>query len=230
MRNSFDYRLADQKYNLKVQKKVHSITFFYPGSSYNESTPYIVTIPPGTYAIECWGSQAFPSEYGAYTYGELQLFQSLTVYLYLGSFCNKYRGSYTLSFNGGGCGDRAGGGATDVRLFGSQWDDFISLKSRIMVAGGSGGLDNSSHGGFGGELTGLKNNDNANNGNGGTQTEGSDGYIPGSFGFGGSITYFVDGVRQDTSSGGGGGYYGGSTGVKNTCCSGGGGSSFISGH
>lgn len=29
-----------------------------------------------------------------------------------------------------------GGGATDIRLVSGEWNDFESLKSRIMVAGG----------------------------------------------------------------------------------------------
>ena len=32
-----------------------------------------------------------------------------------------------------------GGGATDIRLISGNWDSFESLKSRIMVAGGSSG-------------------------------------------------------------------------------------------
>ena len=230
MSNYFEYRLADSKYNLNVSKKSRSVTFFYPGFSYNESTPYIVSIPPGKYTIECWGSQGFPKEYGAYTSGDLLLSQTLTLYLYLGSFCNEYRKSYTLSFNGGGCGDRAGGGATDVRLLGGDWDNFISLKTRIMVAGGSGGNDNGQNGGYGGELTGITTEGHANNGNGGTQTTGGIGYVSGAFGIGGSDLNITNGVRQDTSSGGGSGYYGGSTGKSSICCAGGGGSSFISGH
>lgn len=52
------------------------------------------------------------------------------------------------SWNGGGavtsgCSDGnnySGGGATDFRLISGNWDDFNSLKSRIMVAGGGGGV------------------------------------------------------------------------------------------
>lgn len=51
-------------------------------------------------------------------------------------------------YNGGGYGyddpentaGGGGGGATDIRLINGKWDDFKSLKSRIMVAAGAGGM------------------------------------------------------------------------------------------
>lgn len=54
----------------------------------------------------------------------------------------------SAGYNGGGSGYEdaeqeaggGGGGATDIRLTSGKWNDFDSLKSRIMVAGGGGGM------------------------------------------------------------------------------------------
>lgn len=71
-------------------------------------------------------------------------------------------------YNGGGYGVQrnnnnsyvhnsgSGGGATDVRLVGGAWNNFDSLKSRIMVAAGGGGgsgHEGLSTGGYAGGLT-----------------------------------------------------------------------------
>ena len=159
------------------------------------------------------------------------------------------------SFNGGAPGEAPGGGATDIRLTGGNWDNFASLKSRIMVSGGGGGgfhktttIDRVI--GHSGGLTGInanctyknvQNNTTGHSGEGGQQTRGGKTgtgahfeqrleYANGGFGFGG-FGYHVN-MLQATSSGGGGGYYGGGHGVHpgGGWTGGGGGSSFISGH
>ena len=223
---NLDFRIVDPNFKINVIKKAHSLTFFYPGTSYNISSPYLVTLPPGNYQIECWGSQAKIQEYGAYTSGELSIDKAISLYLYLGSYAPGTRSSYSYSYNGGGAGDYTGGGATDIRLLGGNWDDFISLKSRLMVAAGSGGPDTDGNGGFGGKLEG-KNATTQQPGKGGTQTSGGKGFINGAFGKGGS--FLVTSASNDYASGGGGGYYGGGSGQDELCCGGGGGSSFISG-
>uniref|UniRef100_UPI00203D7231 glycine rich domain-containing protein n=1 Tax=Odoribacter lunatus TaxID=2941335 RepID=UPI00203D7231 len=154
--------------------------------------------------------------------------------------------------NGGGTrsnksNGRNGGGATDIRLIKGEWNNFNSLKSRIIVAGGGGGSDyyNSygSNGGAAGGLNGYSGNYHRKIYNysytvaeGGSQTSGGKGGIgiskgkSGSFGMGGCRTEHSAGGSY--GSGGGSGYYGGGYGHFNNGIvgSGAGGSSFISGH
>lgn len=103
---------------------------------------------------------------GAYTSGTIRLQKNEIIYLHVGS---KGKDSELIEdperrtifyypsaggaggYNGGGKGfddpqtdaGGGGGGASDIRLVAGNWDDFESLKSRIMVAGGAGG--NSRH-------------------------------------------------------------------------------------
>ena len=81
---------------------------------------------------------------------------SETFYLFIGEQ-GKY--GYIESFNGGGIGQFGGGGASDIRTVNGTWDDFESLKSRIMVAAGGGGPDSGKKGGAGGTLEGLESED-----------------------------------------------------------------------
>ena len=112
--------------------------------------------------MECWGASGGDATYGstiikggrgAYTRGSITLAEPLSLYIYVGE-----AGSYIPAsplgedynakngtFNGGGaaqnhsCVTATGGGATDIRLTNGNWDNFNSLKSRIMVAGAGGG-------------------------------------------------------------------------------------------
>ena len=153
-----------------------------------------------------------------------------------------------MTFNGGGqvihldthwSSDEVGtcgGGATDIRLTNGDWDNFNSLKSRIMVAAGGGGRGYHSSGSYYPGAGGGINGQDAYGehkwtfaGTGGTQTSGGIAYnstkfveTNGLFGKGGKGYGSYDG-----GGGGGGGYYGGSGGVVD---SGSGGSSYISGH
>lgn len=113
-----------------------------------------VTLTPGTYIIECWGASGAngnPSAInlggkGAYTKGNLKITVAQDFWIAVGG-----EGTYVSTINAGGGwngGGHAqesagsgggGGGATDIRTAGSDstpWNDFNSLKSRIMVAGG----------------------------------------------------------------------------------------------
>ena len=62
-----------------------------------------------------------------------------------------------VSFNGGGYGGYgspygySGGGASDIRLIDGDWDNLESLKSRVMVAGGGGGVANATYNTAGGQ-------------------------------------------------------------------------------
>lgn len=229
--------------------------FDYTGS------PEEFTVPcSGTYKLETWGAQggsycySYGYNLGSYTAGNIFLNKNQQLYVYVGQSTNT-RG--VQAYNGGGIGYASnysasyaetgafsGGGATDIRLVDGNWNDFDSLKSRIIVAAGAGGSatsgptrdcssNNSVEGRSGGGLVGIN---NLNLIFGGTQT--SSGYCSnsnycgvGSFGIGGNSI-----VNYHANGGGGGGYYGGAadrseykiatSGLKG----GSSGSSFISGH
>ena len=191
--------------------------------------------------------------------GSINFAKGQKIYVYVGE--NGYAklsnpAAVNLRFNGGGYGnlvcykhylkhennsnkgsDFAGGGATDIRLVDGDWSDFDSLKSRIMVAAGSGGIDNStryapSNGG------GLFSDNGGYYGSadymatGATQV--SPGTANGKFGIGGYAIYGGDSCNVNDGGGGGGGYYGGggSKTASNVsqASTGAGGSSYISGH
>ena len=220
-----------------------------------------VTLTPGTYRIEAWGASGGgdPSMVGqgGYTAGTVTLTQNTTFYIYVGQ-----QGTRTTSgtpapatFNGGGNGVGAmstaaadaahwggsGGGATDIRLVGGDWNNTAGLQSRILVAGGGGGSGcASSHNpGHGGGLTGVN---TINSGYyfgaqayGGTQTAG--GYGNGQTSTNGGSSYWSCDRKQGSfgkgadaaqcGAGGGGGYYGGGS---NYTAGGGGGSSYVTGY
>lgn len=99
----------------------------------------------GYYQMECWGakggSKTGVGGNGAYTSGNIYLQKGETLYIYVGQAGADLR---TATFNGGGSAGtlyncKSGGGATDIRLVRGAWDNFESLKSRIMVASGGGG-------------------------------------------------------------------------------------------
>ena len=221
----------------------------------------------GKYKFELWGSDLLfennvgdKNNYnGAYTSGEILLSKNEELYIYVGEAGKK--NSINTTFNGGGssskgsycstggnsvgyCQNYSGGGATDVRLVSGEWNNTISLRSRIMVAAGSGRA--SCGGGLTSESTYKKDSSCASGESkyyayGATQT--SAGYsnkntLYGDFGVGGNgeVTTLYYG-----SSGGGGGYYGGGGGyskpfdsqTSHERCGLGyssGGSSYISGH
>jgi len=97
--------------------------------------------------MQCWGAQG-GSKYasggkGAYTSGNLRLSKGIQLYIYVGPTTS----GVSPVFN---CGSPAnigsaavyvspGGGATDIRLQNGDWNDFNSLKSRIIVAASGGG-------------------------------------------------------------------------------------------
>lgn len=249
----------------------HEWTFSYTGNEQDFEIPC-----NGDYKIELWGAQGGTAVgnyssttltarggYGSYTEGVITLKSERDLYIYVGGagsastkgVVSEVSGGY----NGGGstigqeccpAGGRSfgsGGGATDVRLSGGSWDNFNSLKSRIMVAAGGGGGYAGPHdvqatnlGGNAGGLTGYDGTQSGTSidnyycfGKGGTQTEGGritsncrsasssiHNLLTGYFGQGGQ--------NKNAASAGGGGYYGGSR--SNHIASAGGGSSFISGH
>ena len=218
----------------------------------------------GTYKLEVWGAQGGNNGgKGAYASGTIELKSDDNLYIYVGGKGSKNDAGVAQEvpggYNGGGlnhgqnCCSRvfgSGGGATDVRLKNGTWNDFDSLKSRIMVAAGGGGTFSdgtaNSKGGAGGTLTGKSATGDYSDwcrGLGGTQILGgkieessgqycavgtnstytAPGLVTGGFGTGGS-----HGTAGNNSTGGGSGYYGGSS--SGHIASAGGGSSFISGY
>lgn len=143
-------------YNEDYQKIENGLTanFNYTGD-YQE-----YTVPEtGKYKIECYGARGgcnnwagtYLSDYGlgGYASGIIELTKGEKLYIYVGKKgadgVKQANQLTSTSFNGGGAGigssdnddgGGAGGGATDVRLVAGNWDDFESLKSRIIVAGG----------------------------------------------------------------------------------------------
>ena len=200
----------------------------------------------GNYKIELWGAAGGKNldnnSYtnsgvrlggkGAYTSGVITLNKNEKIYVYVGCKGRDAKKATIVAggYNGGGRGDHdhsddeasgAGGGATDVRLVkGDNWDDFTSLKSRIMIAGGGGGASYELRGGNAGTLSG----EDTLYSKGGTQTTGY------KFGIGQDGVYVNSNVDV---AGGGGGYFGGfakSSGASNSYkTAGAGGSSFVSG-
>ena len=191
-----------------------------------------ITLPKGTYKLECWGAQggSYNTTYvggkGGYSYGTLTLTESTVLYLYAGgagtkpSTINRASGG---GFNGGGNAyttntnnmPGAGGGGSDIRIKGSGYNN------RIIVAGGGGGAHGVTtaygNGGYGGGTTGGAGESSATRtytpGAGGTATAAGNSYYGtiangssngkvGGFGFGGAPS-------ASYSTGGGGGWYGG---------------------
>lgn len=209
----------------------------------------------GIYKIELWGAG---NNYagGGYTKGEIELTNSDTFYVYVGEKGHAANSDTVGGYNGGGdssatlqgMSGMTGSGATDIRTVSGEWDDFTSLKSRIMVAGGAGGSASGYFlGSFGGGLDGSDGYSTnstylLSQGKGGTQLLG--GVVPtkhscaqtngeaGLFGKGGIGGKNSETTNSGGGSGGGSGYFGGSgaSGLCNGIWNGGGGSSFISGH
>ena len=208
------------------------------------------TAPLNTnYKIECWGASSgrnvkdkvvYGICFGAYTKGYLDILANFALYIYVGQEGVRFQSDFDHpqngTFNGGGGflypnsdgNNSTGGGATDIRLQDGDWNNFNSLKSRIMVAAGAGasiiegiveGIQSS-----GGTLSSLGDAENHfQNGYDTTISQGASQTSGYKFGIG------QDGGR----AGGGGGYYGGcahgNEGGLNGL-RGSGGSSFISGY
>lgn len=181
-----------------------------------------ITLPKGTYKLECWGAQGGGNSggKGGYSTGVLSLPSSTTIYIIVGQAGSKNSSSTPGATYGGGAAGTlnpngaatSGGGASDIRI-GQN-----SLYARVIVAGGGGGASqtDSLAGGVGGGTTGGDGGGNHVRGNGGTQTSGGSGYgsnnnwvevTAATFGQGGTA---YDSVHSRYScGGGGGGWYGG---------------------
>ena len=210
-----------------------------------QSDRYEVTLEPGLFRFELWGSEGGGSVAGkgAYVAGTLKLNKKQTFFLYTGGMNGE---------NGGASSNRRdvfGGGSTDIRLVDS--DSFEGYASRIIVAGGGGsGSEDTKYKSFGraGNAGGINGSsasyeiDERYDGKlefislaeGATQINGREGgecfyniacveiNTNGSFFHGGVGVYYA----------GGGGYFGGGGGIDgyNIIGYGAGGSSFVSGY
>ncbi|HEK8842959.1 TPA: hypothetical protein STX52_000099 [Clostridioides difficile] len=207
-----------------------------------------VSLPPGRYKLECWGacggavdtSDWTDCAKGGYSKGEIVFKKRTNLQICVGqSGYEKVSEGSSLTrsgFNGAGAAGKVttgsfayskyGGGATDIRLYypSATWNNTESLLSRILVAGGGGGMKNNfasarsvGHGGGYVGVNGVgRNRDFCG---GGSQYQGGTSYdteeYHGSLGKGG---YGNIGI------GGGGGWYGGAGSYSNEC--GGGGSGY----
>jgi hypothetical protein len=200
------------------------------------------TVPvSGTYKLEVWGAQGggpSPSSInggkGAYVTGCISLAKGSVLYLYVG----QQPSAGTGGWNGGGSNLTApygGGGATDISLSNGSWNDDTHLYSRIIVAGGGGGYGsvastNVYQGGVGGAWNGG-NGEGDDPGYGATINEAganasgscNTNMVNAGFGYGGSNSWYDEGL----GAGGGGWYGGGSAGGLDNNGSGGGGSSYV---
>lgn len=166
-------------------------------------TVQTVTLPKGTYKLECWGAQGGYSSSnsgigvgmggkGGYSAGTITLNQKTLIYIYTGGVGSiSGNGKADGGFPNGGSswasstseGVGGGGGSSDIRI-GTD-----SLYARVIVAGGGGGGgEDNETGGYGGGETG---------GTSGSGTPGSQTAPSGYFGIGGHTSYD-----------GGGGWYG----------------------
>ena len=218
----------------------------------------------GIYRVQCWGASGGSASsliagLGGYVSGNISFDKNKTIYLFIGGYGltttvnnnEKISGGYN---GGGACYGCAagGGGATDIRLIGGSWNDFNSLKSRIMVAGGGGGENNYSQTdglqircGCGGNLQGgtaISRHSNVIM-LGATQTSGgiTNQYPTNNYPMANNGIFGCGGTgATNYGGGGGGGYYGGAGGCNEPQTSlgsggggempGSGGSSFISGY
>ena len=236
-----------------LNKKIKCNLYFYLGQTifdfdYTGDVQEFTAPVSGTYKVELWGASGgdiaikdvtYQGGLGGYTSGTINLEKNQNLYIYVGGSTSFYEGGYNGGAQGGSGNDgkyTGGGGATDVRINNGNWNDFNSLKSRIMVAAGGAGTGyygGKIIGGAGGGLTGyngqIQSYDESyihNVASGGTQINGGAGISRSQFG------YSVKNPIQNYGTGGGSGYYGGGSGraTDNNVDSGAGGSSFISGH
>lgn len=181
-------------------------------------TVQTVTLPKGTYKLECWGAQGGYSSSnsgievgmggkGGYSAGTITLNQKTLIYIYTGGVGSiSGNGKADGGFPNGGSswasstseGAGGGGGSSDIRI-GTD-----SLYARVIVAGGGGGggEDNETGGYGGGEIGGTS----------GSGTPGSQTAPSGYFGIGGHTSYDGGGGGGGWYGGGGAGYTGGSSG------------------
>ena len=208
----------------------------------------------GKYKMECWGAQgggntSYPGGKGSYTRGTLGITTGNVFYVVVGQNGSAETYIFNNGFkrywfpNGAVSGYVwSGGGSTDIRLndANNNWTDFVSRKSRIMVAASGGGsitYYNPQAGVPGGSLVGFPGTSKGENdgvaATAGTQTKGGT-TGTGSHTIGQNEIGFGYIVNDDgaTMGGAGNGYYAGGKGNHGGCTVGVGatGSCYISGY
>lgn len=110
-------------------------TYSYTGNVQNFSPKY-----DGNYKIELWGSQSNTGDKtkGNYTRGNILLNTLNTLYVYVGAQNNTFNTGNIINAESTKTNI---GGNTDVRLSNGNWNDFESLKSRIMLAPSGGTIE-----------------------------------------------------------------------------------------
>ena len=232
--------------------------FRYRCSSSDVCTPIHIELTPGKYFIECYGAQGgyslqngkqiYQGGKGAYTAGILLVRERLPIYLYIGgkgSDASRPNKVIPGGWNGGGAGRYeegdddviiddagAGGGSTDIRLTPGEWNDIISLRSRIMVAAGGSASCFCAEGNPGGDFTGFIRSSCSDDDFQRSDTNQTNGY---KFGVGEDGRDFVGHPGAVAPyTGAGGGYYGGKTrypiAFQHYVTSSSSGSSYVSGH
>ena len=242
--NGISNEIQGKKFVGELRASIDTFSFEF-GQSWDTVGENTFVVPQtGYYKIELWGAAGGGAKRGkgGYTSGIINLKKDDKLYFYIGGQGGNNNAQTNVGgYNGGGysgnCGgvySYGGGGSTDVRLVSGEWDNEVSLKSRIMVAaGGAGSINESSSvAGGGGGLIGIDATTSVSSYNtseylnkGSTQTEVGFAYQgakrQGGFG------YAKQSITGGYGGGGGGGYYGGTNGYGTT---GSGGSSYISGH
>ncbi len=235
----------------------HEFIFEYTGAEQTLTVPETCM-----YKVELWGAQGGSDGiniggYGAYVQGNIVLTETENIYIQVGQqgkLATVDNDANSGGYNGGGISglsdstppnNGGGGGATDLRISSGAWNNALSLRSRIMVAGAGSGISNwyiripnaSPAGGligYAGQFMRSSGNYTYTNAIGGTQIAGGNRAIGGSWSIASTNGGFGYGGRAQSSygSGGGSGYYGGGGGEANSAVvgSGAGGSSYISGH
>lgn len=204
-----------------------------------------VYLRPGVWKLECQGGYGGVSSVedghlsianisnGGYAKGELTLHETTSMYACVGPTWSKTTGGFGGAGNGGATyGSHAStyhyaGGSSDIRLkYSSDWGNFESLSSRIIVAGGAGMSSNAGGGGETGNCYYATDSSNkkANQTSGGTNgiAHNYNYTMNGSFGIGGMYKEKAEGSSSQNKymAPGGGGWYGGA--AYNATASGGG--------
>ena len=229
---------------VNVKQINNHIVLDYPCKSLTKCTPYIISLPAGSYLLRAYGASGGDESIfgspgcGGISEGILKINETLKLFLYIGGKGTEYSYNWTDDilfdggYNGGGRGygmASGGGGSTDFRFIDEILDLNSSYFSRILVAAGGGGwrqgADHKTSGGNGGGLNGEQGtvfdlNIPCVAGQKGCIGSSGDKKADGDIWAGGNAIVWGNGYG---SGGGGGGYYGGGT-----CgdCSGSGGSGF----
>ncbi|MBQ9393959.1 MAG: hypothetical protein IJU23_00345 [Proteobacteria bacterium] len=180
-----------------------------------------VTLLPGEYILQVWGSQGGGvlnslGGYGGYSHGKVKFEEKTDVYINVGGIG---------PFNGGGKAAADGGGATHIATESGELATLSEKRDSVLLVAGGGGGSERNPGGYGGGSEGGKGNTYAHVTvipTGGTQTAGgahgeTDWFgvgTDGSFGQGGEGIGQIDYEHNptphlDSGGGGGGGWYGG---------------------